>query len=105
MDELMEMIMPMGAAQMGKGGIKAIMSSNKEDILNRLSKMRKTGEGSKQVAENVDWQTELIKYLKEATSRRFTNPVVKKQREAFGVHDSPTSAKDAADNFTIFSNV
>lgn len=79
MDELMEMIMPVGAAQMGKGGIKAIMSSNKEDILNRLSKMRKTGKGSKKVAENVDWQTELIKYLKEATSRRFTNPVVKKQ--------------------------
>ena len=80
MDELMDMILPVGAAQMGKGGIKAIMSSNKEDILNKLSKMRKTGEGSKQVAENVDWQTELIKYLKEATSRRFTNPVVKKQR-------------------------
>jgi len=79
MEELMEMIMPMGAAQMGRGGIKAILSSNKEDILKQLSKMRTTGKGSKEIAEAVDWQTELKKYLKEATSRRFTNPV-KKQR-------------------------
>ena len=83
MDELMEMIMPGGGAkatlQMGKGGIRAILSSNKEDILKQLSKMRTTGKGSKKIAEAVDWQTELQKYLKQATSRRFTNPV-KKQR-------------------------
>ena len=41
--------------------------------------MRTTGKGSKKIAEAVDWQTELQKYLKQATSRRFTNPV-KKQR-------------------------
>ena len=41
--------------------------------------MRTTGKGSKEIAEAVDWQTELQKYLKEATSRRFTNPI-KKQR-------------------------
>ena len=83
MEELMEMIMPGGGAkatlQMGKGGIRAILSSNKEDILKQLSKMRTTGKGSKKIAEAVDWQTELQKYLKQATSRRFTNPV-KKQR-------------------------
>ena len=83
MEELMEMIMPGGGAkatlQMGKGGIKAILSSNKEDILKSLAKMRKTGKGSKEIAEAVDWQTELQKYLKQATSRRFTNPI-KKQR-------------------------
>jgi len=82
-EELMEMIMPGGGAkatlQMGKGGIKAILSSNKEDILKSLAKMRKTGKGSKEIAEAVDWQTELQKYLKQATSRRFTNPI-KKQR-------------------------
>ena len=80
MDELMEMVMPMGAAQMGKGGIRAIMSSNKDDITKLISKLSQTGKGGKQIAKDVDWQTELQKYLKEATSRRFTNPVVKKQR-------------------------
>ena len=80
MDELMEMIMPMGAAQMGKGGIRAIMSSNKKDILKMIANVRNTGKGGKQIAKDVDWQTELQKYLKQATSRRFTNPVVKKQK-------------------------
>ena len=79
-EELMEMVMPMGAAQMGKGGIRAIMSSNKDDIKKMITKLSQTGKGGKEVAENVDWQTELMKYLKEATSRRFTNPVVKKQK-------------------------
>jgi hypothetical protein len=67
------------ASQMGQGGIRATLSANKEDILKSLAKMRKTGKGSKEIAEAVDWQTELQKYLKQATSRRFTNPV-KKQR-------------------------
>jgi hypothetical protein len=67
------------ASQMGQGGIRATLSSNKEDILNMLAKMRKTGKGSKEIADAVDWQTELQKYLKQATSRRFTNPI-KKQR-------------------------
>ena len=67
------------ASQMGQGGIRATLSANKEDILNMLAKMRKTGKGSKEIADAVDWQTELQKYFKQATSRRFTNPI-KKQR-------------------------
>ena len=54
------------ASQMGQGGIRATLSSNKEDILNMLAKMRKTGKGSKEIADAVDWQTELQKYLKQA---------------------------------------
>ena len=46
-EELMEMVMPMGAAQMGKGGIRAIMSSNKDDIKKMITKLSQTGKGGK----------------------------------------------------------
>ena len=66
-EELMEMVMPMGMArQIGKGGIRYLMEQHKSSVKKAMSKLEKTGEGGKKIAEDANIDILLKKLYKES---------------------------------------
>ena len=67
MDELMDMILPMGMARViGKGGIKYLMEQHKSSVKKAMSKLEKTGKGGKKIAEDANIDILLKKLYKES---------------------------------------
>ena len=67
MDELMEIIMPMGMARaIGKGGIKYLMEQNKRSVKKAMSKLETTGKGGKKIAKDANIDILLKKLYKES---------------------------------------